>query len=181
MQLNYSYANYPADEYYKIKSDVEHILDQMKGHNYSRSGFYQDNHLFYSIIYRDGEPFEASTVISRPIFYGGARVLNRLMVVPHMRDKVPSAKIPQTTLTMLTAQVEFALLDHEFAFISREYNSYLFTKRFAQDASKFMRTDWLYDEERQLVHEDHKSETSLQYIAWTGTDELPLFKESDVR
>jgi hypothetical protein len=89
MQLKYSYTNCTAEEYHRIKPDVEHILDQMEGDNYSREGFYKDDHLFYSIIYRDGIPYEASTVITRPIFYGGARVLNRLMVVPDMRDKVP--------------------------------------------------------------------------------------------
>jgi hypothetical protein len=82
---------------------------------------------------------------------------------------------------MLSAQVEFALQDHEFAFISREFNTYLFMRRFAQDASKYMRTDWMYDMERQLVHDDHKSETSLQYVAWTGVDELPFFTEYDVQ
>lgn len=180
-QSTYSYANHIAQDYHLIQADVEHILDQMEGDNYSREGFYKDDHLFYSIIYRDGIPYEASTVITRPIFYGGARVLNRLMVVPDMRDKVPSAKIPETTLTMLSAQVKFALQDHEFAFISREFNTYLFMRRFAQDASKYMRTDWMYDMERQLVHDDHKSETSLQYVAWTGVDELPFFTEHDVQ
>lgn len=168
MPLNYSYVNVSSLEYYKIKPDVEYILTKMSGENYTKDSFYRDDPIFYSIIYKDSEPYEASTVITRPLFNGGCRVLNRLMVIPDKRDKVPSAKIPATTLTMLREQIKYVKDIYDFAFISREFNTHLFCKRFAKDASKFLKKDWFYEKEKYVVCREYKQKPCNQFIAWTS-------------
>lgn len=182
--MTYAFKNYTADEYYKIKPDIEYMLglmsvDKLK-ENYTVEGFLKDNPLFFSIIYKDGEPYEASNVISRNCFNNGCRVLNRLMVDPNKRDKTPTAKIPNTTLTMLQSQLDFAKNNFDFAFISREFNTYRFCKRFAKDCNNFLNYFWQYETEKFLVCEwkkdwGHPDDSCWQSIAWTKFKNIDIF------
>jgi hypothetical protein len=176
----HTYKNYPIDEYYKIKPDVEYILDLMYKDklnlNYTKENFYKDNPLFVSIIYKYNQPFEASTVITRNTFNGGCRVLNRLMVNPSWREKGTAVGIPETTLTMLQSQINYAKENFNFAFISREFNTYRFCKRFAKDASAFLGDKWDYETDRFLVCNDtSKNSPCWQNIAWTKFTDLDTF------
>lgn len=175
MQLNFSYENYPGDELWKIKPELQYIMEKVSENsdtlssNYTSERFYKDDILFVSIIYKDFVPFEASTVITRDVFNGGCRVLNRLMVVPDQREKKIARGIPDTTLTMLKSQVEHVLESYDFAFISRELNSHRFVKRFAHDASNFMLREWHYEKDKHLVCKNNATGSSCwQHVAWTG-------------
>lgn len=176
----YTYKNYPINEYYKIKPDVEYILERMYkdklNSNYTKENFYKDDHLFVSIIYKYDQPFEASTVITRNMFNNGCRVLNRLMVTPTWREKGTAAGIPETTLTMLKSQIEFARDKFDFAFISREFNTYRFCKRFAKDATNFLDNPWHYETDRFLVcNNTSKNSPCWQNVAWTKFTNLDIF------
>lgn len=182
--MTYSFKNYPADEYYKIKPDIEYLLglmslDKLKD-NYTIQGFFKDNPLFFSIIYKNNEPFEASTVITRACFNNGCRVLNRLMVNPDQRDKFLTASIPNTTLTMLQSQLDFVKNTFDFAFISREFNTYRFCKRFAKDCSNSLNYYWQYETEKFLVCNWKKEwgspdNSCWQSVAWTKFKDLDTF------
>jgi len=186
MPLTFLYKNAAMKDLWQIKDDVDYILQSQNtgdalSANYTPERFYTDETLFVSIIYKNDIPFEASTIITRDIFLGGCRVLNRLMVVPELRDKVPSAKIPQTTLTMLNSQIEFIENDYDFAFISRELNSYRFMKRFASDAGKFTDREWHYQTSKFLVCGDITEKSPCwQNVAWTdfsGLTQFPLIEQ----
>jgi hypothetical protein len=182
----YRFKNVHIDQYYQIKDDVESLMLQMKhdklSENYTTENFFKDGPVFISIIYKNNQPFEVSTIISRDMFQGGCRVLNRLMVSPLLRERSTSPCIPETTLTMLASQIEFAKEHFNFAFISRQYNTHRFCKRFAKDANNFLDSTWKYETDRYLVCNDPKpNSTCWQNIAWTkfkDLDNFPLQSQS---
>ena len=176
----YDFKNVTIDQYYQIKNDVEFLMLQMKNdklsENYTLDNFFKDDPLFVSIIYKYNQPFEVSTVIKRDIFNGGCRVLNRLMVSPLWREKGTAVGIPETTLTMLKSQIEFAQEHFDFAFISRQFNTYRFCKRFAQDANNFLDSKWTYEKDRFLVCNDNNPNSSCwQNVAWTNFKDVGTF------
>jgi hypothetical protein len=187
------YKSFPIEEYYKIKPDIELLLSSMScdklKENYTIENFFKDKPLYISIIYKDDEPFEASTVITRDAFSNGCRVLNRLMVDSAKRDTKITKHIPITTLTMLKQQLDFVKDQFDFAFISREFNTYRFCKRFANDCSNFLDHAWTYETERFLVCNwkaqwGIPNNSCLQWIAWTKFKEIdtfPLLSESYLR
>lgn len=175
----YEYVNVPVKYFGIIESDVDYIRskliesdDKLKD-NYSSENFYKDEILFASIIYINDEPFQASTVIARKLWNNGCRVLNRLMVVPKLRSQ--NTYIPTTTLTMLKEQIKFAQTKFDYAFISRELNTYRFVKRFAKDAGK----DWQYETDKYLVCEEGPS--CAQHIAWTNFNKIQSLPLQSVR
>jgi hypothetical protein len=182
----YHFKNVHIDQYYQIKDDVESLMLQMHqdklSENYTTENFFKDDPLFVSIIYKYNQPFQVSTIISRDIFQGGCRVLNRLMVSPLFREKNTAPGIPETTLTMLKSQIEFAKEHFDFAFISRQFNTYRFCKRFAKDANNFLDSKWKYETDRYLVcNNPRPNSTCWQNIAWTkfkGVDSFPLQSQS---
>ena len=166
----YEYVNVPVKYFGIIESDVDYIRskliesdDKLKD-NYSSENFYKDEILFASIIYINDEPFQASTVITRKLWNNGCRVLNRLMVAPKLRAQ--NTYIPTTTLTMLKEQIKFAQTKFDYAFVSRQFNTYRFVKRFAKDAGK----DWQYETDKYLVCKGDSG--CEQYIAWKSFKDL---------
>lgn len=184
------YINVTIDEFYKIKPDIYEMLSLMNKDalhdNYTLKNFFKDKPILISLIYKNDLPYEASTIISRPVFNNGCRVLNRLMVVPEKREKVPSFKIPETTLTMLRSQLNYVSNYYDYAFISREFNSYRFCKKFSKDCNRFLKYVWRYEVSRYLVcnwqkNWGHPPRSCFQWIAWTSfkeIDTLPLLSES---
>lgn len=178
---NITYKNYSREKYYKIKNDFEHLLSLMAAdklaENYTLENFYKDDHLFYSMVYKNGEPYQASTVITRDIFNNGCRVLNRLMLDPNHRSI--DFRISDTILTMLRYQVDYAKKNFDFAFISREFNTHLFCKRFAKDCNNFLDSEWIYEEEKFLVNWDNDrmipKNSCWQWIAWTKFKDIAHF------
>lgn len=191
--MSYTFKNYPIDEYYKIKPDVEHLLglmsfDKLKD-NYTTQSFLKDNPLFVSIIYKNNDPYEASSVITRDCFNNGCRVLNRLMVDPSKRDRTTAPGIPRTTLTMLKSQLDFSKDKFDVAFISREFNTYRFCKRFARDCNNFLDYKWTYETDKFLVCNweqewGYPNDSCWHWIAWTSftdVDNVPLQDQSSFR
>jgi len=176
---NITYKNCSKEEYYKIKNDFEYLLSLMTvdklAENYTLDNFYKDDHLFYSMVYRDGKPYEASTVIYRDNFNNGCRVLNRLMVDPNERSI--NFRISDSILTMLKYQIDYTKDKFDFAFISREFNTHLFCKRFARDCNNFLDSKWMYEKEKFLVNWDKKrkvpKDSCWQWIAWTNFKNIP--------
>ena len=108
----YKYVDVPAKYFSLIESDIDYIRSRIEktdddlNQNYTRERYYKDEILFASIIYMNDEPFEASTVVARKEWNNGCRVLNRIMVVPELRKG--NTYVPDTVLTMLKSQIEFA-------------------------------------------------------------------------
>ena len=156
-----------------LRSKVYYTTNDSLKHNYSKERFYKDDILFSTIIYRDDMPVEGSTVITRDIFKGGARVLNRLITVPEERNNF-QLRIGTTCLKMLKSQLEFASQHFNYAFTSRELNTYRFMKRFAEDANAFMDFKWNYKTDKHLVC-NPAIDNCWQYIAWTEFTDLDTF------
>ena len=174
MALEFVNVTSKHDDLEWLRSKIYHsTIDDTLKYNYSKEIFYIDDILFSTVIYRDDMPVEGSTVITRDIFKGGARVLNRLMTVPEERNNF-QWKIGATCLTMLKNQIEFASQHFDYAFASRELNSYRFMKRFAKDANAFMDYRWQYKTDRHLVC-NPAIDNCWQYIAWTEFTDLDTF------
>ena len=166
----YKYVDVPAKYFSLIESDIDYIRSRIEktdddlNQNYTRERYYKEEILFASIIYMNDEPFEASTVVARKEWNNGCRVLNRIMVVPELRKG--NTYVPDTVLTMLKSQIEFAKTKFDYAFISRQFNTYKFVKKFAKDVGN----NWQYETNKYLVCKNGSG--CEQYIAWKSFKDL---------
>lgn len=166
----YKYVNVSSKNFKLIESDINYIRSRIKNsddilrNNYTYEKYYNDEILFASIIYMNDEPFEASTVVTRKEWNNGCRVLNRIMVVPELRKA--NTCIPNTVLTMLKSQIEFVKTKFDYAFISRQFQTYKFVKKFAKDVGD----GWQYETKKYIVCNGDSS--CHQHIAWKNFKNL---------
>lgn len=177
----YNYVTVATKEYNKIQKDVEYLLSKQKVSsdplqiNYTNKKFFNDNIICFSMIYKNNQPYEMSTVIHRNCFGNGCRILNRLLVDPDQRDKKIATQIPSTTLTMVEQQIAHIKNQFDYAFISREFNTFQFVKKFAICAENHTKNKWHWEKQKYFVCADKNSKACNQWIAWTSfRDEFTL-------
>ena len=166
-------VTYGPKHYVKYQKDFESVLfsytEGRLSSNYTRSSFFKDHHLLFSIIYQNNEAFEVSTAMTRPQFNGSVRVLNRLLVRNDLRSTVWRKSLPRTTLTMLEQQTDLLTNGHTppAVFVSREFkNSHRFVRHFAQSARQHSGRPWTFSPTRHLVAGQGKEESNWQWVSY---------------
>lgn len=123
---DYDYVTVPFSQYNNVADDIDWALTHMSYHNdslrknYTEKRFFNDDVKAVSITYKDGMPYQVSTVISRPMFNGALRICNRFMQVPTYRSKSLIGFDLRTMIEMILSQQEMFSKDN--LFISREKN-----------------------------------------------------------
>lgn len=177
-----------------IIEDVKYVLSQLENSNdrlksnYTIDEFFKDSPSLITIVYRDKLPYQISSVISRKIFNGGCRVLNRLARIPSERCRLVNSFIPDDFVKMVNQQLSFASNKYSFAFTSREFNTHLFMKKLCQELTNRSSYDWNYDTTLRLVCNwqtswGFPSDACWHWIGWCNLseiDNLPLLTKEDL-
>lgn len=185
----FRYVTVSIDQYHTIQKDVEMILDQEKlnpgilAHNYTKEKFIGKGTLAVSVVYKDDIPMDISTAFTRPFFKNGCRLTTKLLVNQKLRTK-GLRLIPDTIFTMMNQQFNFILDNHNFdyAFVSREFNSHLFVKKYCEGAVKFTGYPWKYELKKFATYKEAEPK-DYHWITWTpikNIDSLPLPYQEEV-
>lgn len=186
---DYKYVTVPIDKYYTIQDEVEELLEQEQSNpgrlanNYTKEKFLQEETLAVSVVYKNRIPMDISTVLTRPFYKNGVRLTTRLLVNQKLRTKGLRI-IPDTIFTMMTQQFHFVLdnCNFNYAFVSREFNSHLFVKKYCEGAIKFTSYPWRY-ELKKFATFDKAKPKDYHWITWTpikNIDSLPLPYQEEV-
>lgn len=179
----FDYITVSIDHYNKIKNDVEFILNQETNNptrlskNYTLERFLQKETLAVSVVYKDGIPMDISTAYTRPFYNNGCRLTTRLLVNQDLRTKGLHT-IPDTIFTMMAQQLYYVIANYNFdyVFVSREFNTHKFVKKYCEGAIRFTHLPWRYELKRYATF-DAATPDEYQWVTWAPLkkiDTLPL-------
>ena len=185
----FRYVTVSIEQYHTIQKDVEEILKQEElnpgrlADNYTKENFLEEGTLAVSVVYKDNIPMDISTAFTRPFFKNGCRLTTKLLVNQNLRTKGLRV-IPDTIFTMMNQQFSFILNNHNFdyAFVSREFNSHLFVKKYCEGAVKFTGYPWRYELKKFATYKEAEPE-DYHWVTWTpikNIDSLPLPCQEEV-
>ena len=185
----FKYVTVSINQYHTIQKDVELILKQEElnpgrlANNYTKENFLEEGTLAVSVVYKDNIPMDISTAFTRPFFKNGCRLTTKLLVNQNLRTKGLRV-IPDTIFTMMNQQFSFILNNHNFdyAFVSREFNSHLFVKKYCEGAVKFTGYPWRYELKKFATYKEAEPE-DYHWVTWTpikNIDSLPLPCQEEV-
>ena len=160
-----------------IKDQIDVVLSSLDKdshplvNNYT-TWYEEDNkekNICYTVALRNSIPVAVSSALSREIFKGGIRILNRLYYATLSRSVSP----PRPSITMIMAakqQIQYAeMYNADFMFISREKGKRgvsLWKKEFP---------DWVTSEQK---YKTYNNDQQGQFICWYSETlkELPMVK-----
>ena len=120
---------------------------------------------------------DISTAYTRPFYNNGCRLTTRLLVNQDLRTKGLHT-IPDTIFTMMAQQLYYVIANYNFdyVFVSREFNTHKFVKKYCEGAIRFTHLPWRYELKRYATF-DGATPDEYQWVTWAPLkkiDTLPL-------
>ena len=161
-----------------IKDQIDAVLSSLDKDSHplvnNYTTWYEENNkeknICFSVASKNSIPIVVSSVLSRDIFKGGVRILNRWYMSKLSRS-VPSSHRPSITMIMMAKQqIQYAeMYNADFMFVSREKG-----KRGLSSWTKEF-PDWVTSEHK---YKTHNNDQQGQFICWYSEtlQELPMVK-----